>query len=89
MQQIAGRIGKALEQRSLIERDMESAWLAMQGAEGSLDELIGRSISYRVAVGPRAAQKLFTLQTVPARGEEPEQHPSKEIGWSQSEEILQ
>lgn len=27
----------------------------------------GPSITYRIAVGPRAGQKLFTLQTVPAR----------------------
>lgn len=36
---------------------------------GSLDDLIGHSITYRVAVGPRAGQKVFTLQTVPAQGE--------------------
>jgi hypothetical protein len=29
-------------------------------------------ITYRIAVGPRTGQKLFTLQTLPAR-EEPEQ----------------
>ena len=34
---------------------------------GSLDDLIGHSITYRIAVGPRAGQKLFTLQTVPPR----------------------
>jgi ribosomal protein S27E len=73
VQQIATRIGKVLEQRSLIERDMENAWLATHGEGGPLDDLIGHSITYRIAVGPRAGQKLFTLQTVPARGEESEQ----------------
>jgi len=73
MQQIAARIGRVLEQRGLIERDMENAWLATQGAEGPLDDLIGHSITYRIAVGPRAGQKLFTLQTIPARAEEAEQ----------------
>jgi Putative transposase len=34
---------------------------------GPLDDLIGHSITYRIAVGPRAGQKLFTLQTVPPR----------------------
>lgn len=34
---------------------------------GPLDDLLGHSITYRIAVGPRAGQKLFTLQTVPAR----------------------
>ena len=32
VQQIAERIGKVLEQRGLIERDMENAWLATQGS---------------------------------------------------------
>jgi len=52
---------------------MENAWLATQGAEGPLDDLIGHSITYWIAVGPRAGQKLFTLQTVPATAEEAEQ----------------
>ena len=73
VQQIAARIGKVLEQRGLIERDMQNAWLAMQGEGGPLDDLIGHSITYRIAVGPRAGQKLFTLQTVPAREPESEQ----------------
>jgi len=30
---------------------------------------MGHSITYRIAVGPRAGQKVFTLQTVPAQGE--------------------
>jgi len=73
MQQIAARIGRVLEQRGLIERDLENAWLATQGEGGPLDDLIGHSITYWIAVGPRTGQKLFTLQTVPARAEEAEQ----------------
>ena len=34
-----------------------------------MDDLIGHSITYRVAVGPRAGQKVFALQTVPASEE--------------------
>jgi hypothetical protein len=37
------------------------------------DNLIGHSITDRIALGPRAGQKLFTLQTVHAREPEPEQ----------------
>ena len=37
-----------------------------------MDDLIGHSITYRVAMGPRAAQKVFTLQTVPAEPPEGE-----------------
>jgi hypothetical protein len=34
----------------------------MHAEGGSLHDLIGHSITYRVAAGPRAGQKLFTLQ---------------------------
>jgi hypothetical protein len=67
VEQIAERVGHVLERRGLVERDMENAWLAGDGEAGPLDDLIGPSITYRIAVGPRAGQKLFTLQTVPAR----------------------
>lgn len=68
LQRITERIGRLLERRGLTERDCENAWLSgdPEGA-GSLDDLIGHSITYRIAVGPRAGQKVFTLQTVPAQ----------------------
>lgn len=31
-----------------------------------MSQLLGHSITYRVAVGPRAGRKVFTLQTLPA-----------------------
>ena len=55
--------------RGIVERDIENAWLAGGGEQGPLDDLIGHSITYRIAVGPRAGQKLCTLQTVPAMQE--------------------
>jgi hypothetical protein len=64
VEQIAARVGQVLEQLGLIERDIENAWMASDGEFGPLDDLIGHSITYRIAVGPRAGQKLFTLQTV-------------------------
>jgi Putative transposase len=67
VEQIAARIGRALERRGLVERDLESAWFAADTQAGPLDDLLGHSITYRIAVGPRAGQKLFTLQTVPPR----------------------
>jgi hypothetical protein len=66
VQQIAERIGRLLEQRGLVERNMENAWLTVDGPGGLLDDLIGHSITYRIAVGPRAGQRLFKLQTLPA-----------------------
>ena len=67
LEQIAARVGQALEKRGLIERDIENAWLSAGAEPGPLDDLIGHSITYRIATGPRAGQKLFTLQTVSPR----------------------
>ncbi len=70
VQNIAERIGRLLERRGLIERDVENAWLSGDPTlAGPLDDLIGHSTTYRIAVGPRAGQKVFTLQTVPAHGD--------------------
>jgi hypothetical protein len=42
-----------------------------------MDDLIGHSIAYRVAMGARAGQKAFTLQTVPPQlgAQSAMQHP--------------
>jgi hypothetical protein len=55
---------------------------AAAAAGGPLDDLIGRSITYRVAVGPRAGQKVFSLQTVPAREDEPRKGVAQYAGFS-------
>jgi hypothetical protein len=41
-----------------------------------MDDLLGHSITYRVAMGPRAGQKVFTLQAIPA---EPPQEQKKGV----------
>jgi hypothetical protein len=61
VQQIAERIGRSLEKRGLVERDMENAWLTTEGPGGPQDDLIGHSMTYRIAVGPRACPILFML----------------------------
>ena len=43
---------------------------------------IAHSITYRVAVGPRAGQKVYSLQTVPARAEEPGKGVAQYAGFS-------
>jgi hypothetical protein len=64
---LAERIGRALEGRGVLVRDAESSFLELDAAAGGpIDDLLGHSITYRVAVGPRAGQKVFSLQTVPA-----------------------
>jgi hypothetical protein len=67
VQQIAARIGRVLEKRGLIERDMENAWLAMQGEGGPLDDLIGHSITYRIAVGPSRAEAVHAADAAGQR----------------------
>ena len=48
----------------------DDAYLPGDGLEaGPMDQLIGHSITYRIAVGPRAGRKVFTLQTLPDSGE--------------------
>jgi ribosomal protein S27E len=76
VEQIAAGVGQVLERRGLIERDIENAWLAAGAAPGPLDDLIGHSITYRIAVGTKAGQKLFTLQLLPARPLEEAGDPS-------------
>jgi hypothetical protein len=67
VEEIASRIGRALERCGRCERDIDNAWLAGDGEGGPLHDLLGSSITYRIAVGPRVGQKSFTLQTVPSR----------------------
>jgi len=53
VEQIAARVGHALERRGLIEGDIENAWLASDHEASPLDDLIGHSITYgRIAPGP-------------------------------------
>ena len=79
VQRIAERLGRLLERRGLIERDAENAWLSGDSGEvGALDDLIGHSITYRIAVGPRAGQKVFTLQSVAAPPERAGRHGAAE-----------
>ena len=51
-----------MEKQSLIARDMHSAWFSDVSEAGPLDDLIGHSITYRIAVSPTAGQQRFTLQ---------------------------
>jgi len=86
VEQIAARVGQVLERRGLIERDIEDAWLISVAEPGPLYDLIGHSITYWIAVGPRAGQMLFTLQAVycqvrdaPPCGDEPGAAPNARV----------
>jgi hypothetical protein len=64
---IARRVGRYLERQGLLERDAENSYLTMDAiSEDSMNQLLGHSITYRIAVGPQAGRKVFALQTLPA-----------------------
>ena len=63
---ISERVGRALERQGLLVRDLENSFLTLGSAEGSgFDDLLGHSITYRIALGPHQGRKAFTLQPVP------------------------
>lgn len=64
---IARRVGRYLERQGLLERDTENSYLASDAVDDEpMNQLLGHSITYRIAVGPRAGRKVYTLQTLPA-----------------------
>ena len=63
---ISTRLARLLERRGLLVRDAESDYLDFEPGE-ALDQLIGASIRYRIAIGPNAGRKALTLRTVPAQ----------------------
>jgi hypothetical protein len=74
VQQIAERVGRALERMGLLQRDAESVWLDLPPGEDTdaMRQLIGSSVTYRIAVGPQAGRKALVLRTIRALpGEEP------------------
>ena len=76
---IAHRVGRFLERQGLLERDMENSYLASDAVdEDAMTQLLGHSITYRIAVGPQAGRKVFTLQTLPAC--DPEDQFSDTVG---------
>ncbi len=55
-----------LEREGLLERDAENSYLAGDAVdEGPMNELLGHSITYRIAVDPQQGRNVFTLQTLP------------------------
>ena len=67
---LSDRIARHLERRGLRVRDPENDYLTLGASDDStLDDLRGHSIPYRIALGPHAGRKAFTLQTLPRSGE--------------------
>ena len=80
---IAQRVGCFLERQGLLERDMENRYLATHAVDDdAMNSLLGHSITYRIAIGPHAGRKVFTLQTLPACDEPFDDGVGKVAGFS-------
>ena len=83
VQRIAERIGRSLERSGFIERDIDNAYLAFDPAEEApIPGLLGSSITFRIATGPRERQKVFTLQTLPPAPDTPRPEVAESSGFS-------
>ncbi|MCF6263497.1 MAG: IS91 family transposase [Xanthomonadales bacterium] len=71
---IAHRVVRYLERQGLLERDTGNIYLTPEAVDASdedpSNQLLGSSITYRIAVGPQQGRKVFTLQTLPDCGSE-------------------
>ena len=62
-------MGRLLEREGLLERDTEQLALGeVLDGDDPMPDLVGHSITYRIAVGPHRGRKVFTLQTLPGNG---------------------
>lgn len=70
VQLISQRVGRCLERQGLLEQDTERAWLELEPAEDAdaMPQILGSSISYRIAVGPQQGRKAFMIRSIPSLG---------------------
>jgi hypothetical protein len=64
---ISHRVAGFLEREGILERDEENSYLNLEGEEDPMQQVLGCSVSYRIAIGPQQGRKVFTLQTLPSR----------------------
>jgi hypothetical protein len=71
---IAHRVARYLVRQGLLERDTGNIYLTPEAVDASDDDpsnqLLGSSITYRIAMGPHQGRKVFTLQTLPDCGDD-------------------
>jgi hypothetical protein len=61
------RVAGYLEREGILERDVENSYLNLEEGEADpMRQVLGCSVSYRIAIGPQQRRKVFTLQTIPA-----------------------
>jgi len=64
------RVARSLKRQGLLQQDAENSYLELDTDEQPMDQLIGNSITYRIAVGPNQGRKVFSLQTLPPQPDE-------------------
>jgi len=82
---IATRIARHLEKAGYLVRNPEHEYLdLLPDEDDAMNEIVGASITYRLAFGPNAGRKALTLQTVPARDSQrkPNELVSRQAGFS-------
>jgi hypothetical protein len=68
---ISHRVARSLKRQGLLQQDAENSYLELDTDEQPMDQLIGNSITYRIAIGPNQGHKVFTLQMLPPQPDEP------------------
>lgn len=63
---ISHRVARFLEREGILEHDEENSYLSLEGDEDPMQQVLGCSVSYRIASGPQQGRKVFTLLTIPA-----------------------
>ncbi len=64
---LSHRVAGFLEREGILQRDEEDSYLNLAEVdEDPMQQVLGSSVSYRIAVGPQQGRKVFTLQTMPA-----------------------
>jgi hypothetical protein len=67
---ISERVGRYLLRKGLLVEDAENSYLDLDSVEeGAMDDLLGSSITYRIAVGAHQGRKAFTVQRLPPKEE--------------------
>ena len=64
---ISHRVADFLEREGILERDEENSYLNLEESdEDPMQQVLGCSVSYRIAIGPQQGRKVFTLQSIPS-----------------------
>ena len=71
LEQIVARLMKRLTRTGHLVEEQGMTWLAEADTENPLASLQAASCTYRIALGPRAGQKVLSLRTVAGQDEKP------------------